>query len=119
MTIDEEVWSNFSQENNNDDGGSKPDDVVDMEDNPEPHPENGCAGIQNVIAFKDKATTPLYCGSSISRLDTTLMFINVCRTHKMTNACISELLHLLSKVILPTPNSLPSSERMARQCLAG
>jgi len=57
--------------------------------------------------------TPLFCGSPLSRLDMTLMFLNVCRTHKATNACISEMLHLLSKVIFPLPNSLPTTETIA------
>lgn len=39
--------------------------------------------------------------------------MNVCRTHQVTNACITELLHLFSKVILPLPNSLPTSEGVA------
>lgn len=39
--------------------------------------------------------------------------MNVCRTHKVTNACITELLHLFSTVILPLPNSLPTSEGIA------
>ena len=43
--------------------------------------------------------------------------MNVCRTHKATNACISELLHLFSKVILPSPNSLPGSEGVATSML--
>lgn len=45
------------------------------------------------------------------------MLMNVCRTHKVSNACISELLHLFAKVILPSPNSLPSSEGTATNML--
>lgn len=65
----------------------------------------------------DESTIPLFCGSHLSRLDTTLLVMNVCRTHKVSNACISELLHLFSKVILPSPNSLPSSEGIATNIL--
>ena len=66
--------------------------------------------FEGASALNDESRTPLFCGSNVSRLDTTLMFMNVCRTHKVTNVCISELLHLLSKVILPLRNSLPTSE---------
>ena len=68
-------------------------------------------------ALHDESRTPLFCGSPLSRLDCTLMLLNVCRTHKVTNECISELLHLFSNVILPSPNSLPTSERMASNML--
>ena len=118
MTTDEEVWSNSSEESSHDTGGSKSYDKVQMEGNSETHAESGTPGIQNATALNEEATTPLYCGSSVSRLDSTLMFMNVYRTHKVTNACISELLHLLSKVILPSPNSLPSSEGMASTMLS-
>lgn len=72
----------------------------------------------NVTALNDESRTPLFLGSKLSKLDTILMFMNVCRTHKVSNACISELLHLMSQVILPTPNSLPSSERIATSMLS-
>lgn len=113
----EEVWSNSSHGSSSEDGGSLPEGVAEMEANTETQRDNGGASIPNATALNDEATIPLFCGSSLSRLDTTLMFMNVCRTHKVTNACISELLHLLSKVILPTPNSLPSSEGMASTML--
>ena len=75
--------------------------------------ENGSSSLDVASALTDECRTPLFCGSELSRLDTTLLFMNVCRTHKVTNACITELLHLFSKVILPLPNSLPTSEGMA------
>ena len=75
-------------------------------------------GMEGVAAMNDETRTPLYCGANISSLDATLMLMNVCRTHKATNACISELLHLFSNVILPSPNSLPSSERLASKMVS-
>ena len=75
------------------------------------------AGGPSVAAMNVESTTPLFCGSNVSKLDATLMLMNVCRTHKATNACISELLHLFSKVILPSPNSLPGSEGVATNML--
>ena len=75
--------------------------------------EYGPAGFEGASALEDESHTPLFCGSHLSRLEATLLFMNVCRTHKATNACINEMLHLLAKVILPLPNSLPSSESIA------
>lgn len=75
-------------------------------------------GFENMSAINDESRTPLFCGSRLSRLDATLLFLNVCRTHKATNACISELLHLLATVMLPTPNSLPASEGIASRMLS-
>jgi hypothetical protein len=74
-------------------------------------------GFEHEHALNDESQTPLFCGSPLSRLDATLLFMNVCRTHKATNACINELLQLLAKVMLPTPNSLPSSEGVASRML--
>lgn len=84
-----------------------------MDGDPVTSGENGSTTIEGVLALDDECITPLFCGSNLSRLDNTLMFMNVCRTHKVTNACITELLHLFSKVILPLPNSLPTSEGIA------
>lgn len=75
--------------------------------------QTGRTAIEGAAALNDECGTPLFCGSNLSRLDSTLLFMNVCRTHKVTNACITELLHLLSKVMLPLPNSLPTSELIA------
>ena len=75
--------------------------------------EYGQAGFEGASVLQDESHTPLFCGSSLSRLEATLLFMNVFRTHKATNACINEMLQLLAKVILPMPNSLPSSELIA------
>ena len=91
-----------------------------MEDAQHPYDgeeDYGQPGGRSVAAMNVESTTPLFCGSSVSKLDATLMLMNVCRTHKATNACISELLHLFSKVILPSPNSLPGSEGVATSML--
>ena len=72
---------------------------------------------ENEDALREESTTPLFYGSSLSRLDGTLLVMNVCRTHKVTNTCINELLALMSTVILPTPNSMPASAAMATKML--
>lgn len=97
---------------------SDAEDQTQTEHNPGSQSDNECTGFEGDAALTDESRTPLFCGSNLSRLDTTLMLMNVCRTHKVTNECISELLHLFSKVILPTPNSLPTSEGIATNMLS-
>ena len=75
--------------------------------------EYGEPEFEGDTALNDESHTPLFCGSTLSRLEATLLFMNVFRTHKATNACISEIMHLLATVVLPMPNSLPSSEPVA------
>lgn len=43
--------------------------------------------------------------------------MNVCCTYKTINACINKMLHLLSKVILSSPNSLSNNEDIANNML--
>ena len=88
-------------------------DAVDMDAYSDAEGENVRTTFEGASALNDECRTPLFCGSNLSRLDNTLLFMNVCRTHKVSNACITELLHLFSKVILPLPNSLPTSECIA------
>ena len=88
-------------------------DAVDLDGNMQPSGDDGRAPFEGASALDDESRAPLFCGSDLTRLDSTLLFMNVVRTHKVTNACITELLHLFSKVILPKPNSLPTSEGIA------
>lgn len=44
---------------------------------------------RSVASMNVESTTPFLCGSNILKLDATLMLMNVCRTHKATNACIT------------------------------
>jgi hypothetical protein len=105
-----------SSENEEEDNEDQTDDIneeMDGEREPGGGEENSGTPFEGDSALNDEFRTPLFCGSNLSRLDSTLMLMNVCRTHKVTNACITELLHLFSKVILPLPNSLPTSEGVA------
>lgn len=99
--------------NDGDDGGDDAE-LENIEDLDDMHTQ---AGFEDISAVNDESQTPLFCGSPLSRLDATFLFMNVCRTHKATNACITEMLHLLAKVMLPTPNSLPASEGVASRML--
>lgn len=89
------------------------DEAVDVEENSNASGQNERTTFEGAEALNDECRTPLFCGSNLSRLDSTLLFMNICRTHKVSNACITELLHLFSKVILPLPNSLPTKEGSA------
>lgn len=64
--------------------------MKDIEDVNDMHME---VGFEDVSAVNDKSQTPLFCGSPQSRLDETLLLMNVFCTYKATNACISEMLH--------------------------
>ena len=99
---------NGNEEDDNDIAGA-----ADVEGELDEEGEDGCTELEGDSTLNDECRAPLFCGASLSRLDSTLLFMNVCRTHKVTNACITELLHLFSKFILPLPNSLPTSEGIA------
>ena len=63
------------------------------------------------------ATLPLYKGSKLSMLCATLLIVNCCKTHGVSNTFINELLMLLSMSILPVGNCLPKTEYEASKIL--
>ena len=63
------------------------------------------------------ATLPLYEGSTVSMLCATLLILNCCKTHGVSNMFIHELLMLLSMSILPAGNCLPKTEYEASKIL--
>ena len=63
------------------------------------------------------ATLPLYEGSALSMLCATLLIVNCCKTHGVSNTFINELLMLLSMSILPVGNCLPKTEYEASKIL--
>ena len=63
------------------------------------------------------ATLPLYEGSTLSMLCATLLIVNCCKTHGVSNAFLNELLMLLSMSILPVGNCLPKTEYDASKIL--
>lgn len=91
--------------------------VLEDEEHPKIEENYDHIGFDGASYLTDESKTPLFCGAKLSKLDATLMFLNVCRTYKVTNACINELLHLFSKIILPSPNSFPTSEKIATAML--
>ena len=63
------------------------------------------------------ATLPLYEGSTLSMLCATLLIVNCCKTHGVSNTFMNELLMLLSMSILPAGNCLPKTEYEASKIL--
>ena len=63
------------------------------------------------------ATLPLYEGSTVSMLCATLLILNCCKTHGVSNMFMNELLMLLSMSILPVGNCLPKTEYEASKIL--
>lgn len=118
MCADSDSCSTYDDGSNNEVDGSEVDEAMEVDENSETEEDNWGPAFENVTALNDESRIPLFCGSNLSRLDTILMFMNVCRTHKVSNACITELLQLMSKVILPSPNSLPTSESIASSMLS-
>lgn len=105
-------------ETGSDEDGSEEGERPGLEDTSLDHPDYTDSGDEDASAMNHEYNIPLFCGSTLSRLDATLLFLNVCRTHKATNACISEMLHLLANVLLPVPNSLPANEAVASRLLS-
>jgi hypothetical protein len=64
------------------------------------------------------ATLPLYEGSTVSMLCATLLILNCCKTHGVSNMFMNELLMLLSMSILPAGNCLPKTEYEASKILS-
>ena len=67
--------------------------------------------------LEDTTTTPLFAGAQLLSLMTTLLTLNCLKVHGASNALIFELFMLLSKSVLSSVNSLPSSEYMALKML--
>ena len=63
------------------------------------------------------ATLPLFEGSTLSMLCATLLIVNCCKTHGVSNMFLNELLMLLSMSILPVGNCLPKTEYEATKIL--
>ena len=63
------------------------------------------------------ATLPLYEGSTLSMLCATLLIVNCCKTHSVSNMFLNELLMLLSMSIFPKGNCLPKTEYEASKIL--
>ena len=96
-----------SMESVEEDVGAMAPDTDDDEDGVDHLP---VGGGDNKNLQNDYACTPLYGGSRLSRLGATILLLNTCRVHRCSNVFIDELLRLLAKIVLPSPNHLPTSE---------
>jgi hypothetical protein len=83
-----------------------------------PEPDDGAGGPEDtpIDVVQDLNLTdillschPLYAGASVTKLAATMLIMNICTMHGVSNTFVDELLHLLHKHILPQSNSLPSN----------
>ena len=108
---------NSSPSSSEDDWDASNDDTSDGEDLEDllgqiPNDRNGSNPEMDIAA-----TLPLYEGSSLSMLCATLLIVNCCKTHGVSNMFMNELLMLLSMSILPVGNCLPKTEYEASKIL--
>jgi hypothetical protein len=61
-----------------------------------------------------EACQPLYSGARSSMLTATLLLMNVCKAHGVSNKFVHELLALLHKHLLPLDNCLPPTMYVAK-----
>ena len=65
----------------------------------------------------EDACRPLYEGAGTSKLGYIMMFLNICGQHNVPNVCVTELMSLISKIILPKDNIAPRSHYEAKTLL--
>ena len=104
----------YSSDNEGDPSDGTPSDGEDLEDllGQIPPDRSGTNPEMDIAA-----TLPLYEGSTLSMLCATLLIVNCCKTHGVSNMFMNELLMLLSMSILPVGNSLPKTEYEATKIL--
>jgi hypothetical protein len=60
---------------------------------------------------------PLFEGSILTSLSSTLLILNCCKTHGVTNVFVNELLGLLKQNVFPQPNTLLATKHGASNVL--
>lgn len=81
------------------------DDYPPLEDSPASERE-GCEDRTHDM-LQESARTLLFAGARLSSLTTTLVLLNLCRTHGCSNLFITESFTILSMSTLPKINTLP------------
>ncbi len=64
-----------------------------------------------------EATTPVYHGSKMSVVSTTIIIMNMCSVFRVSNAFTDELFRFISGDLLPTSNKLPRNHYDARKSI--
>ena len=110
----EDGSGNDYSEEGRDASSDSPSEVEDLEDllGQIPHDRLGSNPATDIAA-----TLPLYEGASLSMLCATLLIVNCCKTHGVSNMFLNELLMLLSMSILPVGNCLPKTEYEATKIM--
>jgi hypothetical protein len=70
--------------------------------------------ISTEANYLREACQPLYNGARCTKLASTLLLMNVCTVHGVSNKFMDELLALLHKHLLPKDNLLPPNMYVAK-----
>ena len=66
----------------------------------------------------EEAMQPLYDGAKSTKLATTVLLMNLCTVHRVSNQCAHELFSLLHRHVLPEKNNLPRTYHAAKSLTA-
>ncbi len=88
-----------------------------FEGNAEDGPPTNGMGTTNVndedngvdLVGLQKACQPLYPSAHSTKLTTTMLLMNICIVHGISNKFVDELLSFMHKYLLPPNNCLPSN----------
>ena len=69
-------------------------------------------------AVMDDSLNPLYDGARCSKLAATVLLMNLCTVHGISNQCANELFSLLHSHLLPGNNTLPATHYAAKTLTA-
>lgn len=64
--------------------------------------------------LKELDKKPLYANAKVGAL---LLILTFCKSHGMSNACVNDLMQVLSSNILPRQKSFPTTEQKASRSL--
>ena len=118
MDIDvDNVSSHKTREENDAPHQSSAEEESDEEDGPQWANNQAYTMSEEEAFLRDSARTPLFHNARVSSLSAVILLLNSLRMHGLSSVLINEIFSLLSKVILPAVNSLPSSEYEASKML--
>ena len=89
----------------------------------EPHPADVEADMEDGdlnfdATVMEESLQPVYDGSRSTKLAATVLLMNLCTVHGISNQCANELFSLLHSHLLPENNTLPASHYAAKTLTA-
>lgn len=123
--VDNEIGDDAAHEGNTETNDGHPESSADTDwgvnaegddDIPSDDESSDSYGLNEEL-LEEAVRLRLYPGSLLSSLSATLLLLMCCRLHGCSSTFIDELFKLLSKSILPTSNTLPTSEYLASKKL--